>query len=171
MPNSTESNHKTAFISGPLDTGPESDFFTKYYVPSLKIAIAAGHSFVIGPIRSGVDAEALDYLLHYPISPARITIYMTHSEDGAWGRMFQTRGVNVVVLGDLQATTGMRDARMTAESDYDILRWRTEREAREFYGSMYRGGHVTNTERNWRRRRGLPETRELGKDIINDQNL
>ncbi|KAL3458414.1 hypothetical protein BJX64DRAFT_266734 [Aspergillus heterothallicus] len=163
MPSTPESKPKTAFISGPVDTGPDSAFFAKHYIPSLTTAIAAGHNFVIGPILSGVDAEALDYLLAYPILPSRITVYTTYAENAAWGDVFRARGVKVFVLENLHATTGMRDARMTAESDYDILRWRTEEEAREFYGGLFRGGHVTNTERNWRRRRGLAEAGPLGQ--------
>jgi hypothetical protein len=162
---------KTAFISGPTDTGPNASFFSKHYTPSLNTAIAAGHNFIIGPILSGVDADALDYLLAYPITPTRITIYMTYSENKAWGSMFRARGVRVFVLGDISATTAMRDAQMTADSDYDILRWRTEEEAREFYGEMYRGGYVTNTERNWRRRRGLAETGELGRGVITVEDM
>ncbi|KAL2827455.1 hypothetical protein BJY01DRAFT_229096 [Aspergillus pseudoustus] len=165
----SESPPNTAFISGPIDTGPDSAFFTKHYIPSLNTSIAAGHNFVIGPILSGVDAEALDYLLSYPISPSRITIYMTYAEHAAWGKVFRDRGVDIVVLEDLGATTGMRDAAMTAASTYDICRWRTEEEGREFYGSLYREGHVTNTERNWRRRRGLPEMGVLSSREIRDE--
>ncbi|KAL4863948.1 hypothetical protein BDV12DRAFT_206068 [Aspergillus spectabilis] len=150
-----QSKPQVAFISGPIDTGPDASYFTAHYVPQLNTAIAAGHNFVIGPILSGVDADALDYLLSYPVSPSRITIFMTIAEGGAWGAEFRRRGVNVSVLKELSATTQNRDAAMTAASDYDILRWRTEEEAREFYGEMYRTGHISNTERNWRGRRGL----------------
>ncbi|KAL3485352.1 hypothetical protein BJX62DRAFT_247530 [Aspergillus germanicus] len=165
------SRPKTAFISGPTDTGPDQAFFAKHYIPSLNTAIAVGHNFIIGPILSGVDADALDYLLCYPIPPSRITIYMTYSENKAWGSMFRSRGVHVFVLEDMSATTAMRDAQMTADSDYDILRWRTEDEARAFYGEMYRGGYVTNTERNWRRRRGLAETGELGRGAVTVEEM
>ncbi|KAL6234048.1 hypothetical protein BDW75DRAFT_213348 [Aspergillus navahoensis] len=146
---------RVAFISGPVDTGPDNIYFRSHYVQPINAAITAGHNFVIGPILSGVDTDALDYLLNYPISPLRITIFMTMSEDNAWGSTFRERGVNVHVLQDRQATAQNRDAAMTAASDYDILRWRTEDEAKEFYGELYRLGQVTNTERNWRRRRGL----------------
>ncbi|KAL4915379.1 hypothetical protein BDW62DRAFT_219400 [Aspergillus aurantiobrunneus] len=146
---------KVAFISGPIDTGPNSIFFHTHYKPDIDAAIAAGHNFVIGPITSGVDADSLSYLLDYPISPSRITIFMTVGEDRAWGDQFRRRNVNVHVLEDITATSQNRDAAMTAASQYDILRWRTEDEAREFYGDLYRPGHMTNTERNWRRRRGI----------------
>ncbi|KAL4757303.1 uncharacterized protein BDW70DRAFT_153444 [Aspergillus foveolatus] len=152
---SAQENSKVAFISGPIDTGPDNVYFRTHYVKPINAAIAAGHDFVIGPILSGVDADALDYLLNYPIAPSRITIFMTIAEDSAWGNIFRARGVNVFVLEDRLATTQNRDAAMTAASDYDILRWRTDEEAREFYGELYQPGRVTNTERNWRRRRGL----------------
>lgn len=62
------------------------------------------------------------------------------------------------------ANSQNRDAEMTAQSDYDILRWRTENEARRFYGPLYRDGHLTNTERNWRRRRGIGFGEFLGEE-------
>ncbi|KAL3436082.1 hypothetical protein BDV09DRAFT_184470 [Aspergillus tetrazonus] len=135
---SGQENSKVAFISGPIDTGPDN------------VAIAAAHDFVIGPILSGVDADALDYLLNYPIAPSRITIFMTIAEDSAWGKIFRARGVNVFVLEDRQATAQNRDAAMTAASDYDILRWRTEEEAREFYAELYQPGR-TETGADWYR--------------------
>ena len=146
---------KVAFISGPVDTGPDSIYFKTHYITPLNAAIKSGHNFVIGPIPSGVDADALAYLLSYPIDPKRITIFMTIGEDRAFGNGFRARGVNTHVLPDPSATSGMRDAAMTEASDYDILRFRTDEEGREFFGDMHREGFVTNTERNWRRRRGL----------------
>lgn len=146
---------RIAFISGPIDTGPDEAYFNTHYKPHIDTAINSGHNFVIGPITSGIDADALTYLLEYPISPSRITVFMTVAEDNAWGQGFRDRGVNVYVLEDIMATSQNRDAEMTAQSDYDILRWRTENEARRFYGPLYREGHLTNTERNWRRRRGV----------------
>jgi len=50
-------------------------------------------------------------------------------------------------------TTRQRDEKMTEDSDYDILRYRTEDEAKEFYGSGW-WPRVSNTEVNERRRRG-----------------
>ncbi|KAL4954524.1 hypothetical protein BDW69DRAFT_163007 [Aspergillus filifer] len=146
---------QVAFISGPIDTGPDAIYFKTHYITPLKAAIESGHNFIIGPILSGVDADALNYLLYYPIDPKRITIFMTIGEDRAWGDGFRARGVNTHVLPDSRATTGMRDEAMTEASDYDILRFRTDDEGRLFYGKMYREGVVTNTERNWRRRRRL----------------
>ncbi|KAE8154432.1 hypothetical protein BDV25DRAFT_135866 [Aspergillus avenaceus] len=143
-----------AFISGPLSTGPSQTYFKTHYIPKINTAIAKGHHFVIGPIPSGVDKEALEYLLSYPVPPAHITIFVTSTEDRMWGDMFRARGVRVHVVEGWEVTSGDRDAAMTAASVYDILRWRTEEEARAFYGSLYREGHVTNTERNWLRRVG-----------------
>lgn len=56
-------------------------------------------------------------------------------------------GVNVqVVEGHMSRE---RDSAMTMSSTYDILRVRTNDEARAFYGRLWREGYVTNTERNW----------------------
>ena len=74
-------------------------------------------------------------------------------------------GVNVhVVEGN---STRDRDAAMTAASTYDILRIRTEEEAREMYGELCREGYVTNTERNWRRRRGIGEDEKVEAEVVN----
>lgn len=144
-----------AFISGPLDTGHNASYFQTHYIPRLNDAISRGDIFIIGPIPHGVDQDALHYLLSYPIAPSRITIFVTPAEDLMWGEGFRKLQVNVRAVGDMNATTGIRDAAMTNASDYDILRWRTREEARAFYGEMFRDGYVTNTERNWRRRRGI----------------
>ncbi|KAL4926698.1 uncharacterized protein BDV17DRAFT_268926 [Aspergillus undulatus] len=154
---------QVAFISGPIDSGPDGTYFRTHYIAPIDAAIVAGHSFVIGPITSGIDADALAYLLAYPVEPSRITIFMTIAEDRAWGVKFRSQGVNVHVLEDPAATTQNRDAAMTAASDYDILRWRSEVEARAFYGPLYREGHMTNTERNWRKRRGISLSAVLGQ--------
>jgi hypothetical protein len=145
-------DREIAFISGPIDTGP---YFHTHYVTKINNAIQRDHDFVIGPIPSGVDADALAYLLAYPVSPDRITIFVTLAEENVWGGRFRSMGVNVeVVQGQM---TRDRDAALTKASTYDILRVRTKEEARELYGRMWREGHVTNTERNWKRRRGIAE--------------
>lgn len=151
---SSPTRREVAFISGPLDTGINSSYFHQHYVPRINTAIARGDSFVIGPITHGVDADALSYLLSYSVSPDRITIFMTPAEDVAFGKGFRARGVRVQIVDG--QTAGERDAAMTGASTYDILRWREPEEAREFYGPGWREGYVTNTERNWRRRRGFP---------------
>ncbi|KAF7587870.1 hypothetical protein BBP40_006639 [Aspergillus hancockii] len=163
------SSPKEAFISGPIDTGPNATYFHTHYVPQIKTAISQGHNFIIGPVPSGVDHDALHYLLAYPISPSRITIFVTPAEDNAFGAGFRKLNVNMRVVGDLSATSRDRDAAMTGASSYDILRWRRSDEAKEFYGGMYREGYLTNTERNWRRRRGISEmavVREEDVDIF-----
>ena len=142
-----------AFISGPIDTGQDATYFHTHYVLHINAAITRGDQFVIGPLPYGVDADALSYLLAYPISPDRITIFVTPSENQIWGRKFDQLKVNVVEVEG--QTTGERDAAMTKASTYDILRWRNKGEAKEFYGNMWTEGYVTNTERNWRRRRGI----------------
>ncbi|KAA8651221.1 hypothetical protein EYZ11_005198 [Aspergillus tanneri] len=136
-----------AFISGPLDTGPNDCYFHTYYVPQINEAITRDDDFVIGPILSGVDANALAYLLSYPVSPTRITVFATAGENSMWG-------------------SGERDAAMTAASVYDILRVRTRDESRRLYGRMWREGHITNTERNWKRRRGIAEDVEVSAEEI-----
>ncbi|KAJ9207166.1 hypothetical protein DTO164E3_440 [Paecilomyces variotii] len=158
------SHREIAFISGPLDTGPDASYFRKHYTKRVDSAIARGDDFIIGPIPYGVDADALYYLLAYPVSPSRITIFVTPDEDRMWGTKFRNRGVRVNVLkhDPERGTPGPRDrdAAMTANSTYDILRWRTRDEAKQFYGKAWRDGHLTNTERNWRRRRGI------GEDVV-----
>ena len=152
---------EVAFISGPIDTGPGAEYFKTHYVAPIDAAIARDHRFVIGPIPSGVDADALDYLLAYPVDPLRITIFVTGTEDLIAGDGFRARGVNVQVVGDRTTLPSERDAAMTAGSTYDILRIRTEKEAQELYGRAYRPGHMTNTEFNWKRRKGSPTRNAL----------
>lgn len=154
-----------AFISGPLDTGPNEVYFHTYYLPRIQKAIEQGHEFVIGPIPSGVDADALDYLLAYPIAPSRITIFVTPAEENMFGARFRALSVNLHVVESQM--TQERDAAMTQASTYDILRVRTVGEAKEFYGGMARPGYVTNTERNWRRRRGIAEDSLISAEEIN----
>ncbi|KAE8326235.1 hypothetical protein BDV39DRAFT_177348 [Aspergillus sergii] len=166
------SNPEIAFISGPLDVGPDNIYFHTHYVHQINTAIERGHRFVIGPV-AGVDRAALDYLLAYPIPPSHITIFVTPTENILMGDEFRSRAVNVhVVDGSMNMTTRDRDAAMTKASSYDILRWRPRTEAKEFYGRMYREGYVTNTEMNWRRRRGITEmemVREEDVDIFRDE--
>ncbi|KAF2450089.1 hypothetical protein P171DRAFT_428172 [Karstenula rhodostoma CBS 690.94] len=63
----------TAFISGPLD--PSAEYFATHYKPKIITAIAAGHNFIIGPVR-GVDALALQYLLDQGVAPERVSVYL-----------------------------------------------------------------------------------------------
>lgn len=143
---------RTAFISGPLDA--TEAYFNSYYVPRINTAIVSGHSFCIGPVR-GVDRLALHYLLSQAIEPFRITVYMASFEyqQANWRSEFEDLGVTIKEVQDA-ATTRDRDAAMTAASDYDILSYRTEAEAKELYGSLW-WPRVSNTEMNERRRLGI----------------
>ncbi|KAE8375705.1 hypothetical protein BDV26DRAFT_267299 [Aspergillus bertholletiae] len=157
---------ETAFISGPLEIGPNNAYFHTHYVPQINAAINRGDRFVIGPVM-GVDRAALDYLLAHPIPPSHITIFVTPTENILMGDEFRSRSVHVhIVDGGPNMTTRDRDAAMTRASSYDILRWRTKKEAKELYGRTYRPGYVTNTEMNWRRRRGISET-----DIVREEDV
>ncbi|KAE8419678.1 hypothetical protein BDV36DRAFT_250986 [Aspergillus pseudocaelatus] len=159
-------NPEIAFISGPLDIGRDNTYFHTHYVPKIHAAIERGHRFVIGPV-AGVDRATLDYLLAYPIPPSHITIFVTPTENILMGDEFRSRAVNVhVVDGGSNMTTRDRDAAMTRASSYDILRWRPREEAKKFYGPMYREGYVTNTEMNWRRRRGISETEVVKEEDV-----
>ncbi|KAJ5642010.1 hypothetical protein N7490_006010 [Penicillium lividum] len=157
-------NPEIAFISGPIDTGPQEEYFN-HYIPLINQAIERGDTFVIGPIPSGVDADALSYLLAYPVPPTQITICVTPAESEMWGDRFRVSGVNVRVVDGHMSRE--RDATMTNISTYDILRVRTKTEAREFYGRLWRDGFVTNTERNWKRRRGIAEELIVDAEEIN----
>ncbi|KAJ5775016.1 uncharacterized protein N7511_000027 [Penicillium nucicola] len=159
------SDRQIAFVSGPIDTGPSESYFHTHYVTKINEAIERDHDFVLGPIPSGVDADALAYLLLTVPVLDRITIFVTQAEDGMWGERFRTMGVHVeVVEGQM---TRDRDAALTRASTYDILRVRTKAEAQALYGSMWREGHITNTERNWKRRRGIAENEVVAEQEIN----
>jgi hypothetical protein len=142
-----------AFISGPLDAS--EDYFNQHYKARIDVAISEGHHFVMGPV-SGIDTMALHYLLDQHTSPSRITVYMANFEfsNPVLRGHFSALGVNTKNVGDASATTRDRDAQMTQESHYDILRYRTEAEAKELYGSGW-WPRVSNTEMNERRRAGI----------------
>jgi hypothetical protein len=144
----------TAFISGPIS--PPTDYFSTHYAPHLLSAAARGDSFVLGPA-GDIDTLALDFLLSSALVPAgRITVYLAEFEAKAFGSTrfaaFEAAGGNVRVEG---VTTGERDAAMTAASDYDVLRYMSQEEARAHYGPTY-WPRISNTEKNERRRKGLP---------------
>ncbi|KAJ5134960.1 hypothetical protein N7526_006325 [Penicillium atrosanguineum] len=149
----------------PIDTGLDKSYFHIHYVPRIQQALERGDHFVIGPIPTGVDADALAYLLAYPVSPTRIAIFVTAAEQEMWGAHFRASGVHVHVVDGQMSSE--RDAALTHSSTYDILRVRTRKEAKAFYGKFFRDGHVTNTERNWKRRRGMAEDEIVGLDTIN----
>lgn len=156
---SDPSSTLTAFISGPLEVS--NAYFHRYYRRDIDRAIRRGHTFVIGPV-SGIDALAFNYLLSQGVDAERIKIYMAGFELASRPSFAsQTRkrlGQDAVVeaktaSGEDAKTTWDRDAAMTRDSDYDILRFRTEWEQKSIYGASWRP-RVSNTERNWRRRRG-----------------
>jgi hypothetical protein len=60
-----------------------------------------------------------------------------------------------------------RDSELTKASTYDICRVRTKKEGKAFYGKSWRDGFVTNTERNWKRRRGIEEDVVIEPEEIN----
>lgn len=142
---------QTAFISGPLEPSPI--YFSEYYEPRLQAAIRAQHRFILGPA-PGIDSLARSYLLAHGVAPDDITVYVTEFEakKAAYAGAARAAGVRTVVVG---VTTAERDAQMTRDSDYDILRYRTEEECRALYGDMCTPGRVSATERNERRRRKL----------------
>lgn len=99
---------------------------------------------------------ALSYLLSSPlVPPSHITIYMSYPEYmlTEWVTSYTSRGVNVKCVEDAMSS-GERDAAMTRESGYDILRYRSETECKELYGGLWRP-RVSNTEMNERRRKGI----------------
>jgi hypothetical protein len=158
-----QNTNPIAFISGPIDA--DSTYFTAHYKAHIDSAISAGHSFVMGPV-AGIDTLSLHYLLAANIEKPRIAVYMAHFEylNTTWRSQYIALGVNVRDIVDA-GTTRERDAAMTKESDYDILRYRTEEEAKAFYGSKW-WPRVSNTEMNERRRRGvISGNYTLGGDV------
>lgn len=143
---------RTAFISGPIEPGV--DYFHEHYEPSIGDAISAGDSFTMGPA-PGMDTMALQFLLEEKVHPSRITIYLTEFQEISLRdlkKWFEGLGGNVKVEG---VTTSNRDAAMTRDSDYDILRYMSVEEQKKFYGARY-FPRVSATEKNERRRLGLP---------------
>ncbi|KAF8157804.1 hypothetical protein B0H34DRAFT_428925 [Crassisporium funariophilum] len=142
-----------AFISGPMTQGP--DYFSLHYKPKIDAAIAAGHSFIMG-LDPGMDLISLKYLVDQGVDLSRITVYLTNFEYRIFARhirwyldlggKIQYRGINIED----------RDAAMTRESDYDILRYMTIDEQKEHYEDDVYHFRVSTTETNERRRLGLP---------------
>ena len=165
---------RIAFISGHIDL--TQDTFDQNYRAPLDDAIAAGDSFIVSSSR-GADTLALDYLLTANVSTERITTYLNtplppkappkrsnnkaknansspnqtnrRDPDPSTIQKYEDVGVNVkLVSGDHTK----RDTVMTRESDYDILWVRPEAETRTLYGSKWRPGRVSGTEKNRLRR-------------------
>jgi hypothetical protein len=150
---------RTAFISGPTDPDPE--YFSLHYQPAILAALSAGDSFVIGPV-PGIDTLALSFLLAQKVPSSRLTVYLTKCESRYHIPRLEELGVNYkIVEGSI---TQVRDAAMTRVSDYDILKYRSEKEAKEFYGKNWIE-YVTNTELNERRRKAW---RDAGRETEDD---
>lgn len=143
---------QTAFISGHVAL--PTDYFTTHYEPSISVASLAGHRFIMGPA-PGIDSISLKYLIDQGVHPSRITVYLAEFESHTLAsriQWFVDLGGNVKVEG---ITCRERDEAMTRDSDYDILRYMSIKEQREFYGDMFYS-RVSATEKNDRRRKGLP---------------
>lgn len=141
-----------AFISGPIE--PTEDYFLEHYAALINHAITQGHSFIMGPA-PGMDTMARHYLIKEGVPPPRITVYFAEFQEKLMSEeieSIQAHGINVKVEG---LTVSSRDAAMTRDSHYDILRYMSIQEQMEFYGSRYYP-RVSGTEKNERRRKGLP---------------
>ena len=150
-PSSLDLQPRIAFISGPLSPSPV--YFATHYAPRILSAISAGDSFILGPSR-GIYTIALDFLLAQNILTSRVKFYMFESEaykQGPRVERLRRMGVKVCVRGKSHM---QRDAAMTRESDYDILKYLTREECMELYGDKYRE-RIGGTELNERRRAAM----------------
>ncbi|KJA23956.1 hypothetical protein HYPSUDRAFT_201071 [Hypholoma sublateritium FD-334 SS-4] len=171
MDNKPEQRPRTAFISGPLEPG--QDYFRTHYEARIREAIAAGDAFVMGPAE-GMDTMARNFLLdEAAVAPERVTVYFSEQqvlwdpELAALKARVERLGGHVVVEG---MSTGVRDAAMTRDSDYDILRYMSVEEQKAFYGKRY-FPRVSNTEKNERRRLGLPLHVNHERDKVDQARL
>lgn len=149
---------KIAFVSGHIDI--THDQFHQHYSLPLDNAIAAGHNFILSTAR-GTDSLALEYLLSKGVDPSRIKVYIARPTDPRKGalidaRKYTNRGLSVEVVVGWHAE---RDAEMTNASVYDVLWVRPENETRLLYGTKYRGGRISGTQKNLERRERM--VREL----------
>jgi hypothetical protein len=132
---------------------PPADWLETHYIPYFRTAIAQNHHFVVGPA-PGVDQESLKWLLENGVPPENITVYLAHFQEKYLLpdlEYFTSQGGRIKVEG---LTTADRDAAMTRDSDYDILKFMTVEESKIFYGKAYYP-RISNTEKNERRRKGL----------------
>ena len=154
---------RVAFVSGHIDITPQQ--FSTHYAPALDAAIHRGDAFVLSTAR-GADTLALAYLRAHHVEPARITIYthtprpnrMTNATPNRVDKMqlnpevekrYREEGYNIKVI---QGYHNERDAACTDASDYDILWVRGETETIALYGSKYRPGRISGTQKNRDRR-------------------
>lgn len=185
---------RIAFISGHIDLA-QCDF-DQHYKPHLDQAVAAGDAFIVSSSR-GADTLALDYLLAAGVSGEKITVYLntplppkqppkgsgakgggrkgdragsnqTNRRDPAPAMIqrFENMGVNVKMIGGDHTR---RDTVMTRESDYDVLWVRPEEETKRLYGTKWRPGRVSGTEKNRLRREVIAVGREaMGRKGIGE---
>jgi hypothetical protein len=160
---------RIAFISGHTDLTPTQ--FNTEYLPLINTAIQSNHHFILGDA-IGTDTFALSYFLSQvattPDLKQRITIYPSRPSNVA---KLQNQGFKVVPphqTQQLDVGKGLgkrtrhivRDANMTAASDYDILYVRTDGEAKALYGAKWRP-RVSATEMNRLRRLEKGEGRKV----------
>jgi len=156
-----------AMISGHIDIS-DVEFATQY-IPALDEALAHGDNFVLVNAK-GLDTLAPAYLLGNGNLDVKTRI-MVHASRPYNVQKFEEMGLRVVLnqaggggggggdRGKEKKGRGGRgrhldrDARMTRDSDYDILWVRSEDEQRKLYGERCRE-RVSATELN-RRRRGF----------------
>lgn len=149
---------EVAFISGPIAPPPE--YFATHYEPLLLAAIASGNSFVVGPA-PGIDSIALEFLISQGLSPSKITVYLAEFQNMVIRpglKWFEDLGGLIKVEG---VTTSERDAAMTRDSDYDVLRYMTIEEQKVEYGKNYYP-RVSATQKNELRRMGLSPPAVVG---------
>ena len=110
-------SQQTVFVSGHRDLTPAE--FYQHYQAQLDKAIAAGHQFVVGDA-PGADAMAQMYLVGR-VPPERVMVY--HA-----GQQPRHRLGSFITQGGF-ASQPVKDAAMTAISDYDIAWVRPGKEA------------------------------------------
>lgn len=148
---------RTAFVSGHIDL--PRDQFLRHYQSALDKAIAANDTFILSN-SNGADRLALQYLLSNNVQPSHITVFL-HTPPirrQASGQdipqtiapKYNNQGLSVQII---EGSHTQRDTAMTAASDYDILWVRPDEESRALYGTKYRAGRVSGTQKNRDRRR------------------
>ncbi|KAJ3093768.1 hypothetical protein HK100_006419 [Physocladia obscura] len=157
-----------AFVSGPLDAS--WDYFSEHYLTTIDTAIVNNHSFVVGDSK-GIDTLALEYLLTR-VPATKVTVFTLPRQAASVRKRLAdhvARGLGIVVVTERHALSDTsldaanflhedRDFCCTAASHYDILRYRSDSEAKLLYGARWRP-RISGTERNERRRNagfGLP---------------
>lgn len=125
------------FVSGHLDLTEEE--FATHYKPQIDKATASDGKFIVGDAR-GADCMAQKYL-H---DKAPVTVYHMFKKP-------RNNYSNSPTIGGFTSDAD-RDARMTADSDFDILWVRPAEEQKKLLGDKFRDGHISGTEKNRLRR-------------------